>query len=99
MKEEQNHPPSRLAWCCNERYNAAMIRPFVRAPWPPDFPEVIVHADVPRRDAHSCYAAAKAGDADAALVLALNLLSGTAVDTLRGQVRGRSCLLLPVIAE
>jgi len=74
-------------------------RPVIRLPWPEGFPEVIVHSDVAHRDKHPNYAAAKGGDADAALILALNLLDFGAVDRLRERIRERPCLLLPVIAE
>ena len=58
-----------------------------------------MHSEVPRCDAHPDYVAAKGGDADAALLLVLSLLSFNAVDALRPLVCERPCLLLPVIAE
>ena len=39
--------------------------------WPPDFPNVVVHTIVARRDGHPGYARAKAGDPAAALTLAI----------------------------
>lgn len=71
----------------------------LRVPWPPYFPDVIVHTDVRTRDAHHGYAAAKAGDADAAFELAFDLLNDAAIDHLREAIAGRDALLLPVIAE
>jgi hypothetical protein len=53
-----------------------------RAPWSPDFPDVVVHNDLARRDAHSLFPAAKSGDADAATSLVLDLIS---IDLLRAQ--------------
>ena len=70
-----------------------------RLPWPPDFPNVVVHTTVARRDAHPAYANAKAGDPDAALTLAVDLLDEAAIDELRLLIAGRPALLLPVIAD
>lgn len=70
-----------------------------RLPWPPDFPDVVVHTTVALRDAHSGYASAKAGDPEAALTLAIDLLDGTAIETLRSGIAGRPAVLLPVIAD
>lgn len=70
-----------------------------RLPWPPDFPNVVVHTIVARRDGHPGYARAKAGDPDAALTLAIDLLDGAAVEVLRSAIAGRPALLLPVIAD
>ena len=70
-----------------------------RLPWPADFPEVVVHTTVAQRDGHPGYASAKAGDPDAALTLAIDLLDGAAIKTLRSAIAGRPALLLPVIAD
>ena len=70
-----------------------------RTPWPETFPDVVVHTDVRSRDAYVDYHAAKAGDADAALVLAIGLISDPAVAALRRLVGDRPVLLLPVVAE
>lgn len=71
----------------------------VRLPWPADFPDVVIHTTVRTRDAHPGYPAAKAGDAEAALSLALDLLNGDAIARLRETVGRRPTLLLPVIAD
>lgn len=71
----------------------------IRLPWPPDFPDVVIHTDVRTRDSHPGYEAAKAGDAEAALILASDLLSPDGVAHLRRIVGGRPALLLPVIAD
>ena len=49
-------------------YSLVGARPFLapRTPWAEDFPAVAIHATIHRRDAHPGYAAAKAGDAEAA---------------------------------
>jgi adenine/guanine phosphoribosyltransferase-like PRPP-binding protein len=70
-----------------------------RVPWPADFPHVIIHTDVKTRDTHPDYPAAKAGDADAALALAVDLISDDAVQALRDMLDDRHALLLPVVAE
>ena len=70
-----------------------------RLPWPPHFRDVVVHTTVAQRDGHPGYASAKAGDPDAALTLAIDLLDGTAIETLRSAIAGRPVLLLPVIAD
>ena len=76
-----------------------MAIPQTRLPWPPDFPDVVVHTTVALRDGHPGYASAKAGDPDAALTLAIDLLDGTAIGMLRGAIAGRPAVLLPVIAD
>lgn len=70
-----------------------------RVPWPADFPEVVIHTDVRSRDAHAGYGNAKAGDAEWALVLAIDLLRDAAVAALRQLTGDRLAHLLPVIAE
>ena len=71
----------------------------VRLPWPPDFPEVVIHTGVRIRDSHPGYRAAKAGDANAALTLASDLLSPEGIVRLRVIVNHRAALLLPVVAD
>jgi hypothetical protein len=69
-----------------------------RIPWPPDFPEVIVHVPVATRDAHADYAAAKAGAHGASVRLARDLIATLAVERLRAVVAGRRPILVPVRA-
>ena len=76
-----------------------MATPPTRLPWPPDFPDVVVHTTVAQRDSHPGYGLAKAGDPDAALTLAIHLLDGAAIETLRSAIAGGPALLLPVIAD
>lgn len=71
----------------------------IRLPWPPDFPDVVIHTDVRTRDRHPGYAAAKAGDAEAALVLASDLLSPNGIVSLQEIIGNRPTLLLPVVAD
>jgi hypothetical protein len=71
----------------------------IRLPWPPDFPDVVIHTDVRARDSHPSYKAAKAGDADAALTLASSLLSMVEIDRLRFLIGNLPALMLPVIAD
>jgi hypothetical protein len=72
-----------------------------RRPWPSDFPEVVVHSDVRSRDGHESYLAAKGGDAEAALNLALDLMDvdGAAERCLAGLIGSREVFLLPVVAD
>ena len=76
-----------------------METPLTRLPWPADFPDVVVHTTVALRDGHPGYGSAKAGDPDAALTLAVDLLDGAAIETLRSAIASRPALLLPVIAD
>lgn len=76
-----------------------MATPLTRLPWPADFPDVVVHTTVALRDGHHGYGSAKAGDPDAALTLAVDLVDGAAIETLRSAIAGRPALLLPVIAD
>ncbi|HEX8240865.1 MAG TPA: hypothetical protein VF574_14110 [Allosphingosinicella sp.] len=71
----------------------------IRSPWPPSFPDVLIHTDVRTRDAHPSYDAAKAGDVDAALALALALVIDDPRLPIFRMTGGRPFLLLPVIAE
>lgn len=70
-----------------------------RLPWPTDFPNVITHTTVKVRDAMPEYAAAKSGDADAALTLAIHLLSEDAVSQIAELVSGFDAILVPVVAD
>lgn len=71
-----------------------------RTPWRPEFPPVVVHTTVRERDGHAAYALAKSGDADAALTLSRDLLSGASVENLRriGEEWNGDPILLPVTA-
>lgn len=70
-----------------------------RSLWPSGFPDVVVHTTVALRDAHPSYVGAKAGDADAALTLAIDLLDRTAIEVLRAMLDDRPTVLLPVVAD
>lgn len=71
----------------------------LRLAWPEDFPDVVVHTDLAVRDSHPDYPAAKAGDADAAITLAADLLNLPAIEHLGGIIGQQPALLLPVIAD
>lgn len=71
----------------------------IRTPWPANFPDVIVHTSVRTRDAHHGYLAAKGGDPDAALELAIDLIDDEAIAALQMVIGERQPLLLPVIAD
>jgi hypothetical protein len=61
--------------------------------------DVVIHTDVRTRDAHPQYSGAKAGDADSALVLAIDLISDAGMASLARLIDGYAPLLLPVIAD
>lgn len=73
--------------------------PQPRLPWPAGFPDVVIHTEVRVRDSHPDYAAAKGGDVEAALVLAIDLISDDASRQLKHVVGFRSAVLLPVVAD
>jgi len=70
-----------------------------RQPWSAEFPDVIIHTTVKLRDAVPEYAAAKSGDADAALTLAIRLLDDDAVARIDQLVLGLDVALVPVVAD
>jgi hypothetical protein len=70
-----------------------------RAPWPDDFPDVIVHGDEKVRDAHPSYLAAKSGDAASALRLAMDFLDREKVQLIGDISRRTNAWLLPVVAD
>jgi hypothetical protein len=71
-----------------------------RAPWPDDFPPVVLHTTVKVRDAHPANAAAKSGDAAAALALSRDLLADSQMSGLRNMLaRATRPILIPVHAE
>jgi hypothetical protein len=69
-----------------------------RTPWPEHFPDVIVHQTLSARNNHPAYAAAKAGDSDAALKLVLDLLPDDGIENVRNLIGDRQPLLVPVAA-
>lgn len=68
-----------------------------RTPWRADFPPVVIHTAVALRDHHPDYAAAKAGDPDAALRLAQDMLSAESTAQLEALATAPP-ILLPVTA-
>lgn len=70
-----------------------------RSTWPPDFPDVIIHSDLRTRNAHSAYAAAKSGGADAAKRLVEDLISPGQTERLATLLAGRLPILLAVTAD
>ncbi len=75
-----------------------MYAPIPRRPWPVGFPDVVVHAALGLRDAHPGYRAAKAGDADAAIRLAEDLISEPGLEQLRHLIGPRHPIVVPVAA-
>lgn len=69
-----------------------------RFPWPPGFPDVVVHRRLAERDNHPAFAAAKSGDAVAATRLAQDLLTREGIDRLGAEILGRDALFVPVTA-
>ncbi len=70
-----------------------------RYSWPDNFPAVVIHTTVRKRDAHPAYAAAKSGDAGAAISLAQGLLDTAAIEALGALTSGRNAVLLPIVAD
>lgn len=70
-----------------------------RRPWPDGFPEVVIHTELKARNTHRAYTAAKSGDAEAAKLLAEELLSWEAAERLERLLDGRRPLLVPVTAD
>lgn len=68
-----------------------------RAPWDA-LPDVLIHSAIPVVKGHVDYAAAKAGDADAALRLVVDTISDPAVEALRNLCPGSTPILAPVHA-
>ncbi|WP_152570890.1 hypothetical protein [Massilia sp. LC238] len=54
----------------------------LRAPWPVEFPDVVIHASETAVKQHPAYAAAKAGDVEAAAQLVMDSVSDEAIGTL-----------------
>jgi len=73
--------------------------PVHRAPWPSDFPRVVLHTTVKTRDAHPDYAAAKAGDAEAAYRLGSALILPDKIAALKAMAGKSSFWWIPVHAE
>jgi hypothetical protein len=71
---------------------------FQRVPWPPNFPDVIVHGDVRVRNGHASYSQAKSGDKSAALTLAGDMLTQEGFAAIQTLIRDRKPFLLPVSA-
>ena len=75
-----------------------MHHPWQRTPWPPNFPDVIVHGEVRVRNGHASYAPAKSGSADAAEVLVWDLLKVEGLAEIDHLVGGCKPLVAPVTA-
>ena len=69
-----------------------MSRTVPRTPWPEGFPDVVVHGKLPARNNHPNYAAAKAGNAEAALGLVRDLLTDEGLHQLRAWLQGHQPL-------
>lgn len=70
-----------------------------RTPWPHAFPDVVIHTKVSIRDANPDYLAAKSGDAEAALALAVMLTDDAAVDEVAILTCEAHATLVPVVAD
>jgi len=70
-----------------------------RLPWPPEFPDVVIHNDLQARNRHPSYAAAKAGDAEAANALVRELLSIESTARLAALLAGRHPFVVGVTAD
>jgi len=74
-----------------------MTKPFApRSSWPINFPTVVIHSTVKKRDQHPAYASAKAGDFKAAISLVNDLLNPDALNLL-GQNIGYCDVMLAAV--
>ena len=97
VEESRKEPETRTA---PPDVRASLATPKMRTsrtPWG-DFPDVVVHTTVGERDAHPSYAAAKDGDADAALELAESMLGEEHLTRLEEIIGESDPIVLPVIA-
>jgi len=69
-----------------------------RTPWPEHFPNIVIHGELSVRNRHSAYAAAKGGDAEAALALVHDLLTDKGLQNIQALLQGRKPLVTPVAA-
>lgn len=69
-----------------------------RTPWPPEFPDVVVHLDLKARNSHPFYAAAKAGDARAASAFVSDVLRAENFERIATLIGARKPLIAPVAA-
>lgn len=71
----------------------------MRSAWQNDFPDTVIDRKLSDATTHTDYAAAKAGDALAALRLAQDLVSDEGITALKPLIGNRQAVLLPVLAE
>ena len=69
-----------------------------RTPWPPNFPDVVIHMSLKARNRHPAYPAAKAGDATAAYAFVSDVLNAENFERVAALIVGRKPLLAPVAA-
>ena len=82
------------SWCIT----GCMTTEIHRTPWPPDFPDVVVHMNLKARNRHPAYAAGKAGDAMAAYAFVTDVLNEESFKRVAALMVGRKPLLAPVAA-
>lgn len=71
----------------------------MRASWPDEFPDVVIHSPESVVKKHPCYPAAKAGDVDAAMKLISDTVSDEAIEALVEIGSAWSPVLISVHAE
>ena len=76
----------------------AMNSSIPRAPWPDNFPDVVIHGDLQTRDKHPNLPMAKAGNAGAALALVRDLLNEAVIERIAATLQGRMPFVVPVTA-
>lgn len=74
------------------------IAPY-RQEWGKGFPKVVISAPLGNASKHSCYADAKQGDLEAAVILVTDLISKDAINELKTIIGAKKPLLIPVHAE
>lgn len=92
---EDAHPRDRLGRFAQKK--DSLVMPPDRLPWG-EFPDVLIHADEQWVKQHQDYAAAKAGDDEAAQRLVAQALSDAALGAIRQRLAGRAAYLVPIHA-
>jgi hypothetical protein len=75
-----------------------MTEAIQRTPWPPDFPDAVVHMSLKARNRHPAYATAKAGDAMAAYAFVTDVLNEENFKRVAALIAGHKPVLAPVAA-
>jgi hypothetical protein len=81
-----------------DEHKQGMATEISRTPWPPDFPDVVVHMALKARNQHPAYPAAKSGDAAAAYAFVTDVVNEESFKRVAALIGERKPLLAPVAA-